>query len=107
LREPSSDTLFVANLPFATKDEELKDFFKEYNPTKAYVVVGRNGRSKGFGFVCFGDAAAQQAALKCDGALCQERPIAVRIALNPEPREKQEDEAAAAASPKEEEKKSD
>ena len=43
---------------------ELKDFFKEYNPTKAYVVVGRNGRSKGFGFVCFENDGDQQAALK-------------------------------------------
>eukprot|EP00008_Paramoeba_atlantica_P006862 CAMPEP_0201487300 /NCGR_PEP_ID=MMETSP0151_2-20130828/12196_1 /ASSEMBLY_ACC=CAM_ASM_000257 /TAXON_ID=200890 /ORGANISM="Paramoeba atlantica, Strain 621/1 / CCAP 1560/9" /LENGTH=324 /DNA_ID=CAMNT_0047872299 /DNA_START=100 /DNA_END=1074 /DNA_ORIENTATION=- len=105
LREPSSDTLFVANLPFTTKDEELKDFFKEYNPTKAYVVVGRNGRSKGFGFVCFENDGDQQAALNLDGAPCEERPIAVRVALNPEPRlEKQEEEAAA---PNEEEKKSE
>jgi RNA recognition motif-containing protein len=96
-------------LPFATIDEELKNFFGEYNPSKAYVVVGRNGRSKGFGFVTFENNGDQQNALKLDGANLLERPIAVRVALNPEPHpekaEGEEGEASAAGEKAEEPEK--
>jgi len=49
----STSAVFVANLPFSVNDEELKAFFKEYNPKSAHVVVTRNNRSRGYGFVDF------------------------------------------------------
>jgi len=49
----STTAVFVANLPFSVNDEELKAFFKENNPKSAHVVVTRNNRSRGYGFVDF------------------------------------------------------
>jgi len=45
--------LYVGNLPFATTDQELGDFFAEYGPVSSATVImdKRTGRSKGFGFV--------------------------------------------------------
>jgi RNA recognition motif-containing protein len=49
----SKTAIFVANLPFAVKDEELKDLFKDHKPKSAHVVSTRTGRSRGYGFVDF------------------------------------------------------
>jgi len=49
----SRTAVFVANLPFPVKDEDLLSFFKDNNPKAAHVVVTRNGRSRGYGFVDF------------------------------------------------------
>jgi len=49
----SKTAVFVANLPFSVKDEDLKDFFKDNNAKTAHVVVTRNNRSRGYGFVDF------------------------------------------------------
>jgi len=49
----SKTAVFVANLPFGVKDEELLQFFKDNNAKSAHVVVTRNGRSRGYGFVDF------------------------------------------------------
>ena len=54
-REESENILFVKNLAFTCKDEDLKTLFKEYNVTEAKVITFTNKkgelRSKGFGFV--------------------------------------------------------
>jgi RNA recognition motif-containing protein len=55
--------VFVANLPFTVKDEDLKAYFKESNPQSAHVVVTRNGRSRGYGFVDFIGEKDQQNAI--------------------------------------------
>jgi len=49
----SKSAIFVANLPFNVKDDDLLLFFKDNNPKSAHVVVTRNGRSRGYGFVDF------------------------------------------------------
>jgi len=68
------------------KDQDLLDVFKEFNPVEAHVVIGRSGRSKGFGFVKFQNAADQNAALhKLDKVESLGRVLTVKIALNPEP----------------------
>jgi len=59
----SSTAVFVANLPFAVKDTELEEFFKEHHPKTAHVVVTRNGRSRGYGFVEFESENDQKAAI--------------------------------------------
>jgi RNA recognition motif-containing protein len=71
----------VANLPFAVDDAELTNIFKEFNPVSAHVVVKRNGRSKGFGFVEFKTADEQQKALGAvDKKEVQGRALVVRVA---------------------------
>jgi len=51
-----------------------------------FLLVGRSGRSKGFGFVKFQNAADQNGALnKLDKVESLGRVLTVKIALNPEP----------------------
>jgi RNA recognition motif-containing protein len=59
----STTAVFVANLPFDVKDDGLKAYFKEFNPQSAHVVVTRNGRSRGYGFVDFTGEKDQQNAI--------------------------------------------
>jgi RNA recognition motif-containing protein len=59
----SKTAVFVANLPFGVKDEELLQFFKDNNAKSAHVVVTRNGRSRGYGFVDFEFEKDQQNAI--------------------------------------------
>jgi len=81
-RTPSPTTLFVANLPFQLDDEGLAKLFAEQKVTKAHVVKNRNGRSKGFGFVEFGNEVDQKAALDASAKLSAEgRELIVKIAL--------------------------
>lgn len=86
---PASDTtLFVANVPFTTDDEQLRTFFAEFNPKSAHVVRMRNNRSRGYGFVEFEDKAGQTAGLAVDG---KEVPLpngtsmklSVKVAMTP------------------------
>jgi len=79
-RIPSTTTLFVANLHYQIDNEGLAEIFKENNPVKAYVVQTNNGRSRGFGFVEFGNEADQQNALKnIDKKVVSERPLSVKV----------------------------
>jgi RNA recognition motif-containing protein len=59
----SNTAVFVANLPFAVTDAELSAFFKEHRPKSAHVVVTRNGRSRGYGFVEFDSEKDQKEAI--------------------------------------------
>jgi RNA recognition motif-containing protein len=59
----SKTAVFVANLPFSVKDEDLKDFFKDNNAKTAHVVVTRNNRSRGYGFVDFDNEKDQKDAI--------------------------------------------
>lgn len=63
--EPSKTLLFVANLPFAFSDEQLKGAFDGFKVKTATVVKRRFGtRTKGFGFVDLENEDEQQRALK-------------------------------------------
>jgi len=59
----SKTAVFVANLPFNVKDEELLNFFKDHKPKAAHVVQTRTGRSRGYGFVDFETENDQQGAI--------------------------------------------
>jgi len=59
----SKTAVFVANLPFTVKDDELTNFFKDNKPKAAHVVTTRTGRSRGYGFVDFETENDQQAAI--------------------------------------------
>ncbi len=57
--------LYVGNLPYSTRDEELRELFAEFGTVASAKVIMDNqtGRSRGFGFVEFDDAAQAQAAI--------------------------------------------
>jgi len=77
----STTTLFVANLPFETNEEDLIAIFKEFNPQKARVARYRN-RSKGFGFIELDNQENQQkASEKMNGFEVLGRPLNVKIAV--------------------------
>jgi len=86
-RVPSKTTLFVANLPFSFTDEAFQQVFTDIGlkPKSVKVVTKPNGRSKGFGFVEFGDEDSQKKALeKINGKEVEGRELTVRIALTDE-----------------------
>ena len=58
--------LYVGNLPYSVRDNDLQQQFGEYgNVTSATVMMERDtGRSKGFGFVEMGSDAEAQAAIE-------------------------------------------
>lgn len=57
--------LYVGNLPYTVRDEDLQQSFGEFGSiTSAKVMMERDtGRSKGFGFVEMGSDAEAQAAI--------------------------------------------
>lgn len=58
--------LYVGNLPYAVRDQDLNQSFSEFGEViSAQVMMERDtGRSKGFGFVEMGSDAAAQAAIE-------------------------------------------
>jgi len=57
--------LFVGNLPFHVREDQLRDLFVAYGtPSTTTVIVDRESlRSRGFGFVEFDDPAQGKAAI--------------------------------------------
>jgi len=57
--------LYVGNLPYNTSEEDLRNLFAQYgNVESVAVITDRDtGRSKGFGFVEFGDDNEAKAAI--------------------------------------------
>ncbi|HEY2720608.1 MAG TPA: RNA-binding protein [Chitinophagaceae bacterium] len=83
--------IYVSNLSFAVKDEDLRDFFAEYGEvSSAKVILDKfSNRSRGFAFVEMpDDQAAQKAIQELDGATVDGRSIKVSIAR---PKEKTSD----------------
>jgi len=63
--------IYVGNLPFALKDQELYDLFsKKVQVERARVVKDKlNGRSKGYGFVDISSELAQEELIVALGEL--------------------------------------
>ena len=76
---PSSTTLFVGNLPWSTKWNDLKDLFTEFNCKFADVKAGYDGRSRGYGIVRFDTEEEAHAALALNGYELNGRQILVRF----------------------------
>ncbi len=75
--------LYVGNLAYGVRDEELQQAFAQYGSvTSAKVMMDREtGRSKGFGFVEMGsDAEAQAAISGLNGQALEGRAIVVNEA---------------------------
>lgn len=60
----SKTAVFVSNLPFSVKDEQLLQIFSDFKVKTAHVVVTRTGRSRGYGFVEFNSEDDQKAAIE-------------------------------------------
>jgi RNA recognition motif-containing protein len=83
--------IYVSNLSFAVRDEDLREFFAEYGEvSSAKVIMDKfTNRSRGFAFVeMTDDAAAQKAIQELDGAMVDGRSIKVNVA---KPKEKNND----------------
>lgn len=81
--------LYVGNLPFSVRDEDLNGLFAEFGEvTEAKVITDKfSGRSKGFGFVTFADEAQAEEAVKAmNDKEVEGRKIVVNVARPMEPR---------------------
>jgi RNA recognition motif-containing protein len=75
--------IYVSNLSFAVRDEDLREFFVEYGEvTSAKVIMDKfTNRSRGFAFVEMpDDTAAQKAIQELDGGMVDGRAIKVNVA---------------------------
>lgn len=76
--------IFVANLNYRVRSENLKEIFSEYGEVTTARIITERGtrRSKGFGFVeMANDEDAQKAIAALDGAEWEGRTIIVKEAL--------------------------
>ena len=81
--------LYVGNLPYSVRDDDLQQAFSEFGAVNsAKVMMERDtGRSKGFGFVEMGsDAEAQAAITGMNGQSLGGRSLVVNEARPMEPR---------------------
>ena len=70
-------SIYVGNLPWSVKDEDLKNKFSEFgNVLSARIVSDKySGRSRGFGFVEMEDADAEKAIAAMNGSKWEDREI--------------------------------
>ncbi|GBF31973.1 RNA-binding region RNP-1 [Desulfocucumis palustris] len=75
-------TLYVGNLPWATKAEDLQEAFSQYGEViSSRVITDREtGRSRGFGFVEVADDDAEKMIAALNGAELNGRAITVNEA---------------------------
>ena len=81
--------IYVSNLSFKVRDEDLKKFFTAYGEvTSAKIVLDRDtNRSRGFAFVEMpNDQEAEVAIQKLNGAMVDGRAIGVTVARPKAPR---------------------
>ncbi len=81
--------LYVGNLSYDTTLDALKAVFADFGEiVDAVIITDRNtGRSKGFGFVEFGDEASAEKALEMNGKDLGGRALVVNVARPARPRE--------------------
>jgi len=60
---PSKTTLHVAGVPHSYLDGDLEKIFSEFTPVSSRVVIARNGKPRGYGFVEFANEETQLKAL--------------------------------------------
>ena len=80
--EVSNTLIYVSNIPWSWKDEDLKNLFKEMQVTKSRVMISRNGRSRGFGYVEFAQPEDKQKAINLDQIKVEERVITIKAYNN-------------------------
>ena len=55
--------LFVRNLSYQTKEDELEEYFEKFGKVQSVTIISRDGRSKGMGFVEFETSESAKKAL--------------------------------------------
>ena len=84
-----SKKLFVGNIDWNATPEDLQAFFAEVGEVEEAIIVKDkfSGRSKGFGFVTMvNEADADTAISTLEGKEFSGRPLSVKEALPPKPR---------------------
>lgn len=77
-----SSKLYVGNLSYQTRQEDLADAFAQYGEIADVKIIQdrMTGRSRGFGFVTFATSESAKEALKMDGQDLGGRNITVSFA---------------------------
>lgn len=81
--------MYVSNLSFHTKDEELKTLFEQFGAVSSAKVISdrETGQSRGFGFVEMGsDDEAKEAIKGLNGKEIEGRAMSVSVAREKAPR---------------------
>ena len=80
--------LYIGNLPYSFKDEDLANVFASYGEVASSVVITdrETGRSKGFGFVELENAEADKAIKELDGTEIEGRALKISEARPMKPR---------------------
>ncbi|ORX62602.1 hypothetical protein DM01DRAFT_1297285 [Hesseltinella vesiculosa] len=80
----SKTRIFVANLPYATTDDELSALFETFTIESASIARLRNGRSKGYGFVEVSSEKEQANIIEnFKDIKVGDRDVSVKVALMP------------------------
>ncbi|CAF1509408.1 unnamed protein product, partial [Adineta steineri] len=79
--------LYIRNLDDTINDERLRKEFSKFGTIYSAKIMSENGRSKGFGFVCFSAPdEATKAVTEMDGSIVGSKPLYVAIAQSKEER---------------------
>uniref|UniRef100_A0A336K6T9 Polyadenylate-binding protein n=1 Tax=Culicoides sonorensis TaxID=179676 RepID=A0A336K6T9_CULSO len=79
--------LYVKNLDDTIDDERLRKEFAQFGTITSAKVMLEDGRSKGFGFVCFSSPEeATKAVTEMNGRICGSKPLYVALAQRKEDR---------------------
>lgn len=79
--------LYVKNLDDSIDDERLRKEFAQFGTITSAKVMLEDGRSKGFGFVCFSSPEeATKAVTEMNGRICGSKPLYVALAQRKEDR---------------------
>jgi len=79
--------LFVKNLDDTIDDEKLRQEFADFGTITSARVMVEDGRSKGFGFVCFSSPEeATKAVTEMNGRIIVAKPLYVALAQRKEDR---------------------
>jgi len=86
-RKYAGVNLYVKNLDDSINDERLEKEFESYGTVTSARVMTENGRSKGFGFVCFSTPEeATKAVTEMNGKIIVTKPLYVALAQRKEDR---------------------
>ncbi|MBM4234934.1 MAG: RNA-binding protein [Firmicutes bacterium] len=75
-------TLYVGNIPWSTKEEDLLQFFSQFGEIEECRIITERstGRSRGYGFVEVNDEQAAEIVEKANGEELEGRKIVVNEA---------------------------
>ena len=81
-RLTGENEVYVGNLNYRTKENDLKSFFSQYGKINEVKIIknNRTGRSKGYAFIRYSTDAEAANALASHGEDFNSRALVVRIA---------------------------